>query len=85
MRWLKWILAYLFDCIHRHTTWPHRDRRGLDYICCLDCGKELPYSMRRMRIVSKEEQLEDRSRQTWEELSPGGSQAVERRERLLAS
>ena len=40
MRWLKWILAYLFDCLHRHTTWPHRDRRGLDYICCLDCGKE---------------------------------------------
>lgn len=85
MRWLKWILAYLFDCIHRHTTWPHRDRRGLDYICCLDCGKELPYSMRRMRIVSKEEQLEDRSRQAWEELSPVGSRAVAPRERLLAS
>jgi hypothetical protein len=78
MRWLKWILAYLFDCIHRHTTWPHRDRRGLDYICCLDCGKELPYSMRRMRIVSKEEQLEDRSRQAGEELSPVGSRAVAR-------
>jgi hypothetical protein len=85
MRWLKWILAYLFDCIHRHTTWPHRDRRGLDYICCLDCGKELPYSMRRMRIVSKEEQLEDRSRQAGEEPSRVGSRAVARRERLLAS
>jgi hypothetical protein len=85
MRWLKWILAYLFDCIHRHTTWPHRDRRGLDYICCLDCGKELPYSMRRMSIVSKAEQLEDQSRQGWEELSPGGGRAVARRERLLAS
>ena len=85
MRWLKWILAYLFDCIHRHTTWPHRDRRGLDYICCLDCGKELPYSMRRMRIVSKEEQLEDRSRQAWEELSPARGRAVARRERVLAS
>jgi|HubBroStandDraft_1064217.scaffolds.fasta_scaffold516699_1 hypothetical protein len=90
MRWLKWILAYLFDCIHRHTTWPRRDRRGLDYICCLDCGKELPYSMRTMSIISKEEQLkeeqlEDQSRQAWEELSPvrcgavaGGAQ----RERL---
>jgi len=85
MRWLKWILAYLFDCIHRHTTWPRRDRRGLDYICCLDCGKELPYSMRRMSVVSKEEQLEDRSRQACEELSPVGSRAVARRERLLAS
>jgi len=82
MRWLKWILACLFDCIHRHTTWPHRDRRGLDYICCLDCGKELPYSMRRMRIVSKEEQLEDRSRQGGEEMSPVGCRAVARRERL---
>ena len=82
MRCLKWILAYLFDCIHRHTTWPHRDRRGLDYICCLDCGKELPYSMRRMRIVSKDEQLEDRSRQAGEELSPVGCRAVARRERF---
>jgi hypothetical protein len=26
MSWLKWILAYLFDCVHPHTTWPHRDR-----------------------------------------------------------
>jgi hypothetical protein len=87
MRWLKWILAYLFDCIHRHTTWPHRDRGGLDYICCLDCGKELPYSMRRMSVVSKEEQLEDRSRQAWEELSPvrSGAVASAQRERLLAS
>jgi hypothetical protein len=87
MRWLKWILAYLFDCIHRHTTWPHRDRHGLDYICCLDCGKELPYSMRRMSIISKEEQLEDRSRQAWEELSPVpcGAVAGAQREGLLAS
>jgi hypothetical protein len=85
MRWLNWILAYLFDCIHRHTTWPHRDRCGLDYICCLDCGKELPYSMRRMSIVSKEEQLEDQSRQAWEELSPARGRAVARRERVLAS
>jgi hypothetical protein len=85
MRWLKWILAYLFDCIHRHTTWPRRDRAGLDYICCLDCGKELPYSMRRMSIVSKEEQLEDRSQQAWEELSPVRGGAVAQRERLLAS
>jgi hypothetical protein len=88
MRWLKWILAYMFDCIHRHTTWPRRDRRGLDYICCLDCGKELPYSMRTMSISSKEEQLEDRSRQAGEEMSPVRCGAVAdgaQRERLLAS
>jgi hypothetical protein len=87
MRWLKWILAYLFDCSHRHTTWPRRDRRGLDYICCLDCGKELPYSMRRMSIISQEEQLEDRSRQAWEELSLARRRPIAgaQREKLLAS
>ena len=58
MSWIKWILAFLFGCIHRHTTWP-RHRDGFEYVCCLDCGTELPYSTRRMSIVSKEEQLED--------------------------
>ena len=87
MKRLKWIQPYLFDCIHRHTTCPHRDRRGLDYICCLDCEKELPHSMRRMSIISKEEQQEDRGRQAWEELNPVSSGAVAsaQRERLLAS
>jgi hypothetical protein len=61
MQWGKWILAYLFYCVHRHTSWPHRDSAGLDYICCLDCGRELPYSTRRMSIVSKEERLEERN------------------------
>ena len=59
MNWLKWILAYLFDCVHPHTTWPHRDRAGFVYICCLDCGRELPYSLQRMSIVTNEE-LADR-------------------------
>ena len=59
MKWVEWILAYVFDCVHRHTTWPHCDRRGLAYVCCLDCGRELPYSTRRMSIVTKEQQLED--------------------------
>ena len=61
MTWINWILAYVFDCVHRRTTWPHRDRRGLDYVCCLECGRELPYSMRWMCIVTSEEQLEDRA------------------------
>jgi len=67
MKWIKWILGYVFDCAHPHTTWPHCDRRGLDYVCCLDCGRELPYSTRRMRIVTIEEQLEDRVFDRWEE------------------
>lgn len=63
---LNWILACVFDCIHRHTTWPRRDQMGLEYVCCVDCGRELPYSTERMSIVRKEEQLqlEDRSRGT---------------------
>lgn len=65
MSWLKWIWAYLFDCVHAHTTWPHRDRRGFAYVACLDCGRELPYSLESMRILTKEEQLRDRKRTRW--------------------
>jgi hypothetical protein len=65
MTWAKWILAYLFDCVHRHTTWPQRARTGLDYVCCLDCGKEFAYSTQLMCIVSKEGQLKDPSQCRW--------------------
>lgn len=61
MKWIRWILAYVFDCVHRRITWPHRDDRGFDYVCCLDCGKELPYSTRRMSIVTREILLADRN------------------------
>lgn len=67
MSWVKWILAYLFDCIHPKTTWPQRGRTGLDYVCCLDCGREFPYSTRLMSIVSKEEQMKERSQLRWTE------------------
>ena len=53
MSWLKWILAYLFDCVHPHTTWPRRNPTGLVYICCVDCGRELPYSLKYMSIVTR--------------------------------
>jgi hypothetical protein len=23
MKWIRWILAYVFDCVHRRGTWPH--------------------------------------------------------------
>lgn len=61
MIWAKWIFAYLFDCVHLKTTWPRRARNGLDYVCCVNCGKEFPYSTLLMRIVTKEELLRDRS------------------------
>jgi hypothetical protein len=53
MSWLKWI----FDCAHPNTTWPRRNPAGSAYIACLDCGKELPYSLERMRIVTTHERL----------------------------
>jgi hypothetical protein len=53
MGWLKWILAYLFDCVHPHTTWPRRNATGLVYICCVDCGRELPYSLKYMAIITR--------------------------------
>ena len=53
MSWLKWILAYLFDCVHPHTTWPRRNATGLVYICCVDCGRELPYSLKYMSIITR--------------------------------
>jgi len=62
MSWLSWILAYLFDCVHPHTTWPRRHRAGFAYVACLDCGRELPYSLDRMRIVTRVELLADRER-----------------------
>ena len=53
MSWPKWILAYLFDCAHPHTTWPRRDATGLVYICCVDCGRELPYSLKYMSVITR--------------------------------
>jgi hypothetical protein len=58
MSWLRWILAYLFDCVHPHTTWPRRHRAGFAYVACLDCGRELPYSLDRMRIVTTVERTD---------------------------
>jgi hypothetical protein len=51
MSLLRWIWAYLFDCVHSHTTWPHQNQLGLAYVCCLDCGREMPYSLEYMQIV----------------------------------
>jgi len=51
MSLLRWIWAYLFDCVHSHTTWPHQNQFGLAYVCCLDCGREMPYSLEYMQIL----------------------------------
>jgi hypothetical protein len=78
MTWAKWILAYLFDCVHLKTTWPQRGHNGLDYVCCLNCGREFPYSTRLMSVVSKEEQLKERSPYNWAELGNVRSTTIAR-------
>ncbi len=77
MTWVKWILTYVFDCAHRRTSWPQRGRAG-DYVCCLECGREFPYSTRLMSIVSKEEQPGDRSGYGWDGFGNGGSAPLAR-------
>ena len=51
MGMLRWIWAYLFDCVHCHTTWPREDKFGHAYVCCTDCGREMPYSIEYMQII----------------------------------
>ena len=78
MTWARWILAYLFDCVHLKTTWPQRGRNGLDYVCCLDCGKEFPYSTELMSIISKGEQLTNRSQYGWTKVENARSASIAR-------
>jgi hypothetical protein len=86
MIWLKWIVAYLFDCVHAHITWPHRDRAGLAYVCCIDCGRELPYSVQRMKIITRQEQLQELSSTVGKNVGRcGGARLSASREHVLAS
>jgi hypothetical protein len=84
MSWPKWILAYLFDCVHPHTTWPHRDRAGLAYVCCIDCGRELPYSVQQMKIVTRQERVLDLSQTVETNIGPCGRTRFSASQRALA-
>ena len=55
------VLDALFGCLHSHYSFPitikkgHRCDAALPtgtYVVCLDCGKELPYDWKQMKIVS---------------------------------
>lgn len=86
MNWLKWIVACLFDCVHPHTTWPYRDRVGLAYVCSIDCGRELPYSVQRMKIVTRQEQLQDLTQTVGTNVDPFGRARISAsQKRALAS
>jgi len=55
------ILDLLFGCTHGHISFPITIKKGArsraafptgTYVVCLDCGKEMPYDWKQMRIVS---------------------------------
>jgi len=60
------MIAKLFDtffgCWHNHYSFPITVRSGSrrsqaasltgTYVVCLDCGRELPYDWREMRVIS---------------------------------
>jgi hypothetical protein len=58
---METILRALFGCSHNRYSFPQTPKgrkrpeaAGLTgtYVCCLDCGKEFPYDMKAMSIVS---------------------------------
>jgi len=59
------LLETLFGCSHRNYSFPRTIRRGTrspaasvtgTYVVCLDCGKELPYDWKSMKVVSLPEE-----------------------------
>jgi hypothetical protein len=60
----------VFGCWHSHYSFPITARRGTKrnqavsmmgtYVVCLDCGKELPYDWKQMRIVEPSEMARTR-------------------------
>ena len=65
MHLLRWIWAYLSDCVHPQTTLLHQNRFGHGYVCCLDCGREIPYSLKYLQRVGQR-----RKRNVWDSRSP---------------
>ena len=58
---LSRILSGLFGCWHTHYSFPITVKKGRrspaafatgTYVVCLDCGKELPYDWKQMKIIS---------------------------------
>jgi hypothetical protein len=55
------ILDVFFGCGHGHISFPITIRKGVrsraafptgTYVVCLDCGKEMPYDWKQMKVVS---------------------------------
>jgi len=57
----------VFGCWHNHYSFPITVRRGArrnsaasltgTYVVCLECGKELPYDWKEMRILGSPSQV----------------------------
>jgi hypothetical protein len=56
----SWILDLLFGCLHSRYSFPltvktgQRSRAAFPtgtYVVCLDCGKEMPYDWKEMRVI----------------------------------
>ncbi len=54
------IMDVLFGCTHNHYSFPITVRKGArsrasfpmgTYVVCLDCGTEMPYDWKQMKIV----------------------------------
>ncbi len=54
MQWIQMLLEFIFDlffgCRHAHLTRPFTIE-ARSYEICLDCGKEMPYSLQHMRLL----------------------------------
>jgi len=50
----NWVLDAMFGCRHNRTSFPLTPKgpaRRTTYVTCLDCGRELDYDWREMRIA----------------------------------
>ena len=54
------IMDVLFGCTHNHYSFPITVKKNVrslasfpagTYVVCLDCGKEMPYDWKQMKIV----------------------------------
>ena len=55
------ILDAFFGCTHAHMSFPITIKKGArsraafptgTYVVCLDCGKEMPYDWKQMKVVN---------------------------------
>jgi len=47
---IRWLSAFLFGCFHQRTTFP-LTMNGETHVTCLECGKEIRYDWREMRVA----------------------------------